>query len=149
MTSEEGDGDHWPVIREDLLKHDILIFGTPIWLRQIFSVSKRALERVGALLSETDEMGRMPSFSKIALAAIVGNEDGARNVAASLLQALNDTGWTLPAASSCYWVGESMVNFQDLSHIPQKVDDTATIAAVDAAQLAGLLKRNPYEGKTS
>lgn len=148
VTSDEGANDDWPEVREELLKHDILVFGTPIWLGQISSVSKRALERMDAFLSETDDKGRMPSFSKVALAAVVGNEDGAHNVTASLFQALNDTGWTVPASSSCYWVGEAMgsKDFKDLNSIPKKVDETATMAAANAAHLASLLRRNPYEG---
>lgn len=32
VTSDEGDGDAWPAIREKLLAADILIVGTPIWM---------------------------------------------------------------------------------------------------------------------
>ena len=49
-----------------------------------------------AFLDETDEAGRMPSYSKIAVCAVVGNEDGAHNVCAQVFQALNDVGWTIP-----------------------------------------------------
>jgi hypothetical protein len=45
-----------------------------------------------AFLDETDERGRMPSYGKIAVAAIVGNEDGAHGCSAQLFQALNDVG---------------------------------------------------------
>ena len=90
VSSNEGEGDEWPGIRRRILEADILVFGTPIWLGQMSSVAKRALERMDAFLGETDDRGRMPSFSKVAVAAIVGNEDGAHSVAASLFQALND-----------------------------------------------------------
>lgn len=30
VTSDEGEGDDWPALREELLEHDILIFGGPI-----------------------------------------------------------------------------------------------------------------------
>jgi hypothetical protein len=35
-----------------------------------------------AFLDERDEMQRVPSYGKIGLAAVVGNEDGAHHVAA-------------------------------------------------------------------
>ena len=86
VTSDEGEGDEWPVIREKILAADILILGTPIWMGQAGSVAKRALERMDAFLSETDAQGRMPSYSKVAVAAIVGNEDGAHFASAQIFQ---------------------------------------------------------------
>ena len=97
VTSDEGEGDAWPELRRRILEADILVFGTPIWLGQLSSLSKRVLERMDAFLSETDEQSRMPSFGKVAVAAIVGNEDGAHRVTADLFQGLNDVGWTIPA----------------------------------------------------
>ena len=148
VTSDEGAGDAWPDLRRRILAADILIFGTPIWLGQMSSLAKRVVERMDAFLSETDERGRMPSYGKVALLAIVGNEDGAHGVSADLYQALNDTGWTIPAAAVCYWVGEAMAktDFQDLSQIPDKVAQTAAVAAANAAHLAALLRREPYPG---
>jgi multimeric flavodoxin WrbA len=148
VTSDEGEGDDWPKLRKQILDHDILIFGGPIWLGQIGSIAKRVLERMDAFLDETDEKGRMPSSGKVAVAAIVGNEDGAHNSTAQLFQALNDLGWTIPAAAACYWVGEAMgsVDFVDLKTTPKKVAETAQMVAGNAAHLAGLLKAKPYPG---
>ena len=148
VTSDEGDGDAWPALREKILAHDILIFGGPIWMGQVGSVGKRVLERMDAFLSETDDKGRMPSYSKVAVAAIVGNEDGAHFSSAQIFQSLNDTGWTIPAVAACYWVGEAMgdVDFKDLKKTPAKVTETAAMVAANAAHLAGLLKSKPYPG---
>lgn len=148
VTSDEGGGDDWPDIRRRILDSDILIFGTPIWLGQMSSIAKRVLERMDAFLSETDERGRMPSFGKVAIAAIVGNEDGAHNVTADLFQALNDEGWTIPAGGACYWVGEAMnkTDFKDLPQVPDTVRRTAAMQASTAAHLAYLLKQTPYPG---
>jgi multimeric flavodoxin WrbA len=107
VTSDEGAGDDWPAIREQILAADILIFGTPIWMGQPSSVAKLVLERMDAFLDETDDRGRMPSYSKVAVVAIVGNEDGAHHVSSQLFQSLNDVGWTIPAVAACYWVGEA------------------------------------------
>lgn len=148
VTSDEGDGDEWPDIRAAVLKADILILGTPIWLGQPSSVAKRVLERMDAFLGETDDQGRMPSYSKVAVAAVVGNEDGAHHVAAELFQALNDVGWTIPAVGSCYWVGEAMhaKDFKDVGATPEPVAKTARMLAGNAAHLARLLKQSPFPG---
>jgi multimeric flavodoxin WrbA len=149
VSSDEGDGDAWPALREKILAADILIFGGPIWMGQISSIAKRVLERMDAFISETDDQGRMPSYSKVAVAAIVGNEDGAHFSSAQLFQALNDVGYTVPAVAACYWVGEAMgsTDFQDLDKTPKKVKETAAMVAGNAAHLAGLLKAKPYPGE--
>ena len=148
VTSDEGEGDDWPALREKILAHDILIFGGPIWMGQIGSIAKRVLERMDAFLSETDDEGRMPSYGKVAVAAIVGNEDGAHWSSAQLFQSLNDTGWTIPAVAACYWVGEAMgsKDFKEFDKTPDKVTKTAGMVATNAAHLAGLLKSSQYPG---
>ncbi|WP_300973411.1 flavodoxin family protein [Sphingomonas sp. LHG3406-1] len=148
VTSDEGDGDEWPQIRKRILEADILVFGTPIWLGQLSSLAKLALERMDAFLSETDDKGRMPSAGKLAVAAIVGNEDGAHRVTADLFQALNDVGWTIPAAAATYWVGEAMhkKDFKELEEVPDEVTQTIAMLASNAAHLAGLLGRERYPG---
>ena len=149
VSSDEGEGDDWPALRNRILDHDILIFGTPIWLGQPSSIAKRVLERMDAFLGEADEKGHYPPYGKVAVAAIVGNEDGAHHVTAELFQALNDVGWTIPAMGSCYWVGEAMqkTDFKDLSNVPAKVRQTAAIVARNAAHLARLLKEQSYPAK--
>lgn len=148
VSSDEGKGDDWPKIRKQILAADILVFGTPIWMGQASSVAKRVLERMDAFLSETDDEGRMPSYGKVAVAAIVGNEDGAHWASSQLFQSLNDTGWTIPAVAACYWVGEAMqsTDFKDLKNRPAKVSQTAKMVASNAAHLAKLLKDAPYPG---
>ena len=148
VTSDEGEGDAWPELRRRILEADILIFGTPVWLGQMSSLAKRVLERMDAFLGETDEKGRMPSYGKVAVLAVVGNEDGAHGVSAHVYQGLNDTGWTIPAAAVCYWVGEAMgsTDFKDLPKVPDKVAETAAMVASNAAHLARLLKQSPFPG---
>jgi multimeric flavodoxin WrbA len=148
VSSDEGPGDDWPDIRRRILDCDILLFGTPIWLGQMSSIAKRIIERMDAFLSETDDRGRMPSFGKVAILAIVGNEDGAHNVTADLSQALLDTGWTLAASPATYWVGEAMqkTDFKDLPRVPKMVKESAAMTAANAAHLAGMLSAKPYPG---
>ena len=148
VSSDEGDGDDWPELRRKILGADIVILGTPIWLGQPSSVAKRVLERMDAFLEETDDRGRMPASGKVAVAAVVGNEDGAHHCHAELYQALNDVGFTIPSGAGTYWVGEAMgsVDYKDLKEPYDKTAQTTKMLAINAAHLAKLLTANPYPG---
>lgn len=146
VTSDEGDGDEWPDLRRRILDADVLVLGTPIWLGQPSSVAKRVLERMDAFLGETDDQGRMVSFGRVAVVAVVGNEDGAHHVSAELYQALNDVGFTLAAGAVSYWVGEAMqgVDYKDRQPPPEKTAAATRAAARNAAHLARYLADSPY-----
>ena len=146
VTADEGDGDEWPQLRKRIMEADILVVATPIWMGQPSSVCKRVLERLDAVLSEIDDDGRYPTFGKVAVAAVVGNEDGAHHCCAEIYQALTDVGFTIPGASPPYWVGEAMgsTDYQDLERTPKKVAETIRTIASNAAHLAQLLKDSPY-----
>ncbi|GHC77706.1 flavodoxin family protein [Limoniibacter endophyticus] len=149
VTSDEGEGDDWPHIRRQILDSDILIIGTPVWLGQPSSICKRVLERMDAFLAETDDEGRMVSYSRVAAVAIVGNEDGAHFCSAAIYQALNDVGFSLAANAVTYWVGEAMASrdFKHLDATPTKVVETSKLVARNVVHLAELLKANAYPGK--
>jgi multimeric flavodoxin WrbA len=149
VSSDEGEGDDWPDVRKQILASDILIVGTPIWMGQPSSISKRALERMDAFLEETDDAGKMVSYKKVAAVAVVGNEDGAHHVSAEVYQALNDVGFTIPANAIAYWVGEAMgeKNFVDLKKVPDVVTNAVDLLARNTAHLAKILKSNGYPGE--
>lgn len=149
VTSDEGDGDEWPGIRQKILDADILVFGSPIWMEQPDSISKRVLERMDAFFDETDDQGRMVSYGKVAAVAVVGNEDGAHHVSAELYQGLNDVGFTLAPNAVSYWVGEAMgsTNFVDLPKVPEAVQKAVDILARNTVHLAKLTKDNPFPGE--
>ncbi|GAB7051649.1 flavodoxin family protein [Catenuloplanes indicus] len=146
VTTDEGDGDEWPVIRAKIMDAQILVVATPIWMGQPSSVCKMVLERLDAELSETDEQGRMSTFGKVAAVAVVGNEDGAHHVVAEVLQALNDVGFTAAAAGSTYWVGEAMgsVDYRDAGPKPDTTGSATKTLAANTAHLAHLLAKEPY-----
>jgi multimeric flavodoxin WrbA len=148
VTSDEGPGDAWPALRKRVIAADILIIGTPIWLGQPSSVAKRVLERMDAFLEETDKKKRMPSFGKVAIAAIVGNEDGAHHCHAEIYQALNDVGFTIPACGGTYWVGEAMgsTDYKDLKKPYKETVQATKLLAANAAHLAACLKAKGYPG---
>lgn len=146
VQKDMGEGDAWPAIRQKMLAADILVVATPIWMGQPSSVTKRALERLDAELSEQDDEGRLLTYGKVAAVAVVGNEDGAHHVSAEVFQALNDVGFTIPAAAVTYWVGEAMgsTDYQDLDETPETVTTTTRTLAANTAHLARLLKRQGY-----
>ena len=139
-------GDEWPKIRQKIMDADILIIATPTWVGQMSSIALRAIERLDAELSETDEEGRYMTYPKVAAVAIVGNEDGAHKITADVLQALNDLGFTFAANAATYWNGEAMqtTDYQDLSNIPEKVATANKMVATNTAHLARLLKGAQY-----
>lgn len=146
VEKDMGNGDEWPKIRQDIVDADIVLISTPIWMGQPASVAKRALERLDAELSETDDEGRPLMYGKVGIVAVVGNEDGAHHASAEIYQALSDTGFTIPAGGPTYWVGEAMgsVDYQDLEHKPEKTTQTTKTSAANAAHLARLLKERNY-----
>jgi multimeric flavodoxin WrbA len=146
VSTDEGNGDGWPALREKVLDADVLVLVTPIWMGQPSSVCKVVLERLDAELSETDDEGRPLVFGKVAGVGVVGNEDGAHHVCAEVFQGLGDVGFTVPAQAATYWVGEAMqaVDYQDLENTPEKTAGTTAMLARNATHLAGLLKASPY-----
>jgi len=149
VSADEGAGDEWPGLRQRMLDADILVLGLPIWLGQPSSVAKRIMERMDAFLGEKDDRGRLPTYGKVAFAAVVGNEDGAHHVIAEVAQALADVGFTIPAGGGTYWVGEAMgrIDYKDLNPSPKTTTEWSASLASNAAHLARLLKDNPYPGK--
>jgi multimeric flavodoxin WrbA len=146
VSTDEGDGDAWPSIRAKLMDAQILVIATPIWMGQPSSVCKMVLERLDAELSETDAEGRLLTYGKVAVVAVVGNEDGAHHVTAEVLQALNDVGFTIPAAASTYWVGEAMggTDYNEAGPKPDTTGKATKTLATNAAYLAQILAKQPY-----
>jgi multimeric flavodoxin WrbA len=149
VSADEGKGDEWPALRERVIACDILVIGSPIWLGQPSSIAKRVLERMDAFLDERDDMQRMPSYGKVGMAAVVGNEDGAHHVAAEVCQALAEVGFTIPTGGVTYWVGEAMgdKDYVDLKKTPKAVAEWTPVLASNAAHLAKLLKASHYPGR--
>jgi multimeric flavodoxin WrbA len=146
VQTDMGDGDAWPGIREKILAADIFVLATPIWMGHPSSITQRVMERLDADLAEMDNEGRPIMYGKVAIIAVVGNEDGAHKTVADTQQGLNDVGFTLPAQGATYWVGEAMqtVDYKDLDSVPEKVAATTAGAARNAAHLARLLTASPY-----
>jgi hypothetical protein len=84
------------------------------------------------------------------VAAVVGNEDGAHSITASLFQGLNDAGLTVPAQGGVYWNGDAMTgtDYKDLSTIPEAVSSAQQTLAANAAHLAQMPRSATYPAVT-
>ena len=96
-------GDGWPALHDKVVGADIVVFATPTWMGQPGSVIKGVMERLDALLSETQEDGTPMAFNKVCGVVVTGNEDGAHHVIAELAQAAIDVGFTFPGQAWTYW----------------------------------------------
>lgn len=103
VTTDEGDGDEWPAIHEKILGSEILILASPTWLGKPSSIAQRVLERMDAMLSETDDDGRPVAFNRVAGIVVTGNEDGAHHVISELSGGLIDIGYTIAPQGWTYW----------------------------------------------
>jgi multimeric flavodoxin WrbA len=146
VKTDMGGDDEWPGIRRRILDTDILVFATPTWVGQMSSVATRVIERLDAELSETDGEGRPILFGRVAVTAVVGNEDGAHKITADAYQALVDVGFTIPAQGGTYWNGEAMhtTDYRELDEVPDRVASATKTAARNAMHLAEALQRSPY-----
>ena len=146
VVSEALSGvDQWPVLHEEIVAADILIIATPTWLGQQSSLSKRVLERMDAMLSETKDDGRPIAYDKVAGVVVTGNEDGAHHCIAEISGALNDIGYTLAGQGWTYWNkgpgpgDEEYLNSNDTDWSNR----TGVIAAQNLLAVAEALKTRP------
>ncbi|MGW5034194.1 flavodoxin family protein [Streptomyces nigra] len=103
VLTDAGDGDEWPDVHERILDSQILVMASPTWLGRPSSVAQRVLERMDAMLSETDDQGRPVAYNRVAGVVVTGNEDGAHHVISEISGALADIGFTIPGQAWTYW----------------------------------------------
>jgi len=103
VVTDAGDGDEWPDVHERIVDSQILVMASPTWLGRPSSVAQRVLERMDAMLSETDDQGRPVAYNRVAGVVVTGNEDGAHHVISEISGALADIGFTIPGQAWTYW----------------------------------------------
>lgn len=145
VSSDEGGGDEWPAIRQKIVAADIFILATPTWLGQHSSVAQRVLERMDAMLSETDGQGRPIAYNKVAGIVVTGNEDGAHHIIANVAQALIDIGFTVPGQAWTYWnMGPGPgPSYLETKHKHDWSKSTGQSAAHNLVAVARALQANP------
>jgi len=105
VVTDAGDGDDWPQIHEALLRSEILVVATPTWVGHPSSLAQRMLERMDAMISETDDEERPVAYNRVAGVVVTGNEDGAHHVISEITGGLMDIGYTIPAQA---WAPSSL-----------------------------------------
>jgi multimeric flavodoxin WrbA len=103
VETDMGDGDDWPAVHEKLLASQILVIASPTWLGRPSSVAQRVLERMDAMLGETDDEDRPVAYNRVAGVLVTGNEDGAHHVISEISGGLADIGYTIPGQAWTYW----------------------------------------------
>ncbi|GAA3606291.1 flavodoxin family protein [Nonomuraea rosea] len=103
VATDMGEGDGWPRIHDALMASEILIVATPTWVGRPSSLAQRVIERMDAMLSETDDNGRPVAYNRVAGVVVTGNEDGAHHVISEIAGALGDIGYTVPGQAWTYW----------------------------------------------
>jgi multimeric flavodoxin WrbA len=145
VGNDEGAGDEWPTILAVLRNADILVIATPTWLGQPSSVAKRVLERMDALVSETDDEGRPFAYNRVGGIVVTGNEDGAHHVIAEVAQALVDIGYTVPGQAWTYWnMGPGPgPSYLETDHKHDWAEKTGRTAAANLVAVAKALAATP------
>ncbi|WP_410509264.1 flavodoxin family protein [Methanosarcina hadiensis] len=147
ISSDEGEGDEWPLILEKIKACDIFIMATPIWFGVLSSVSKMVIERLDGTYAEADpETGQYPLYGKVAGIIVTGNEDGAHDVCSTILFNLTHLGCTVPPNADCYWVGDagpgpSYIEAGGEKHL--YTNRTVRYMVNNLTYFAKLLKENP------
>ena len=151
VESDLGDGDDWPRVRSAILDAEILVVATPTWVGRPSSLAQRALERMDAMISETDDDGRPVAFDRVAGVVVTGNEDGAHHVISEVAGALGDIGFTIPGQAWTYWnkgpgPGPSYADTDEGHEWSQK---TGRAMAANLVAVAAALAKHPMPAPSS
>lgn len=145
VESDMGDGDDWPQISEKIVAAEILVIVTPTWLGRPSSVAQRVLERMDAMISETDDEERPIAYNRVAGVVVTGNEDGAHHVISEISGALGDIGYTIPGQAWTYWnrgPGPGK-DYLDMKEGHPWSESTGKAAAANLLAAARALEANP------
>tara|TARA_R110002096_G_scaffold221429_5_gene410269 strand:- start:2158 stop:2892 length:735 start_codon:yes stop_codon:yes gene_type:complete len=106
MSKHNWEKDEWPQLFQRILKADILIIGTPIWLGEKSSIAQKFIERLYAMSAETNAQGQYIYYGKVGACVITGNEDGIKHCAMGILYSLQHIGYSIPPQADCGWIGK-------------------------------------------
>lgn len=107
MTEHGWGKDEWPRLFGDIYNADVLVVGTPIWLGEVSSVTKKLIERMYAHSSEVKNNGQGIFYGKVGGCVVTGNEDGIKHCAMGILYSLQHIGYSIPPQADCGWIGEA------------------------------------------
>lgn len=106
MTEHGYEKDNWPEIHEKILKADILVIASPIWLGQVSSICTKVIERLYAYSSMQNDKGQYVFYDRVGGCLITGNEDGVKHCCRNVLYSLQHVGYLIPPQAESGWIGE-------------------------------------------
>jgi len=106
MTEQGWETDEFPDLFKRIIAADILIIGTPIWLGEQSSETRKLVERLYAMSSQQNEKGQYLYYGKTGGCIITGNEDGIKHCAMGILYSLQHLGYSIPPQADAGWIGE-------------------------------------------
>ena len=155
MTEHGWEVDEWPQMFEKVMKADILVIGTPIWLGEKSSEATKLIERLYAMSAETNAKGQYIYYGKVGGCMITGNEDGIKHCSMGILYSLQHIGYSIPPQADCGWIGEvgpgpsyGDTEWQDKKLMPPAGFDSdftnrnVTFMTYNMLHLASLLKKH-------
>lgn len=147
VSSDEGKGDDWPKLRQKILEAEILVLASPTWVGRMSSIAQRVIERMDAMLFETDDDGRPVAYNHVAGFVATGNEDGAKHVIGEMEAALLELGFTVPGQPWTYFnhgapMGPGYLDTKD-GKTKERAHRNAKIAANNIVAVAKALQVTP------
>jgi len=97
--------DDWPELAKRILRADILVIGTPLWLGEKSSIATRLIERLYGLSGETNDRGQFLYYGRTGGVLVTGNEDGVKHASMNLLYSLQHLGYVIPPNADAGWIG--------------------------------------------
>lgn len=107
MREHGWEKDVWPEIFKKVLKCNILILTSPIWLGEKSSICTKVIERLYGNSALLNDNGQYSYYGRVGGCLITGNEDGAKHCAMNILYSLQHLGFTIPPQADAAWVGEA------------------------------------------
>lgn len=105
MTEQGWETDAWPELWKKVAAADIVVVAGPIWLGDNSSQTKKLIERLYGMSSETNDKGQWIYYGKVGGCIITGNEDGIKHCAMNVLYSLQHIGFTIPPQADAGWIG--------------------------------------------
>ena len=98
--SNMGAGDEWPLILDQIMSSNILIFATPVWWSNHSSLMQRVIERLDELHDHV--MAGKPSGleGKAGGIVVTGDSDGAQHIIGNICNFFNGVGLLIPPYAS-------------------------------------------------
>ena len=107
MREHGYDRDDWPGILETVLKAEILVIGSSIWLGEKTSVCTKVVERLYSASHHLNDQGQYAYYGRVGGCLITGNEDGAKHCSMNILYSLQHLGYVIPPQADAGWLGEA------------------------------------------